>query len=368
MSRLRDYQLSVVSAVSKALDDHKRIVVSCPTGSGKTMMTLRGIAAFLPKPVLWITHRRELAKQVRDYRADVSVRMVQASTPITEPAASIIIDEGHHVCAGQYRTLFSNYPGATFVALTATPYRMDGVGLGSCGFSKIIHGPDVLELTERRFLCPARVLVPASESQGSWTPTAAARQIKSHTFHKAIVYCRSVADAITTAEQLNAIGLSSSAVHGELPAKARHKAERAYRSGKTKVVCNHTIFTEGYDVPSTDLVALNRFTESRCLWRQMTGRGLRIHNGKTSCIVLDLAGNAILHGSIYDKEIFDLSGHVESTEARTLSDVNTPQDLRYTYNPEQPLKEWKPSPKPVSIRESLQRLKSRSPLHRFLTA
>jgi superfamily II DNA or RNA helicase len=121
------------------------------------------------------------------------------------------------------------------------------------------------------------------------------------------------------------------------------------------------------DVPNVDLVVLNRHTLSRCLWKQMIGRGTRNATGKKECTVLDLAGNGVLHGSIYDKEIYDLNGKVESTESRTLTPIAA-SDEKYKHNQGEELKEWKPQPKPIRLIESLQRLKSKSPLHRLKTA
>jgi superfamily II DNA or RNA helicase len=142
-----------------------------------------------------------------------------------------------------------------------------------------------------------------------------------------------------------------------------------FQNEALKVICNHTVLTEGFDAPAVDLVVLNRFTESRSLWKQMIGRGLRKADGKTRCVVLDLAANGVTHGSIYDREIYDLYGHVESTESRQLQqEPANEQDDSYQYQQDQILKEWKPSPKPVHIIESLQKLKSKSPLHRLLTA
>jgi superfamily II DNA or RNA helicase len=101
----------------------------------------------------------------------------------------------------------------------------------------------------------------------------------------------------------------------------------------------------------------------------MIGRGTRNAPGKRECTVLDLAGNGVLHGSIYDKEIYDLNGKVESTESRTLTKSEASDEAEeYEHNQGEELKEWKPQPKPIRLIESLQRLKSKSPLRRLKTA
>ena len=361
------YQKAVAAETLLALETHSRVVVVCPTGSGKTVTVIYGLLPKLPGKVAWVTHRKELAKQVREYGRPVDVFMAQGE--ITGEYDTIIIDEGHHVCAAQYRKILAGYPSAKIIALTATPYRLDGVGLGSCGFSRIIHGPDTHDLTEDGKLCRARVYIPRSERTAAWSPDAAARRIILTPFTKGIAFCRSVREAQELAQLLTDAGIKAASIDGATDPKIRAKLFRSFAKGKLKIMCNHTIFTEGVDVPSVDMVVLNRHTMSRCLWKQMIGRGTRNSPGKAECTVLDLAGNGVLHGSIYDKEICDLSGKVESTESRTLTpSASLAEAEKYEHNQGEELKEWKPQPKPIRIIENLQRLKSKSPLHRLRIA
>lgn len=365
--RLRDYQEKIASETLSALESHKRVVVACPTGSGKTVIAIHGLLPNLTGRTAWVTHRKELAKQAREYGRDLDVFMAQGE--IKGQYDTIIIDEGHHVCAAQYRKILAEYPFAKIIALTATPYRLDGVGLGSCGFSRIVHGPDTYDLTEDGTLCRARVYIPRSKHTAAWSPHAASNRINQTAFTKGVVFCRSVWEAQELAQLLNAAGVSAVSVDSTTEPKKREKLFRRFSKGRLKVLCNHTIFTEGVDVPNVDLVVLNRHTLSRCLWKQMIGRGTRNAPGKTECTVLDLAGNGVLHGSIYDREIYDLNGKVESTESRTLTKSQHLEEAqKYEHNQGEELKEWKPQPKPVRIIENLQRLKSKSPLHRLKIA
>ena len=363
--KLRGYQTSIVSETLTALETHSRVVVACPTGSGKTVIAIHGLLPKLRGKTAWVTHRKELAKQAREYGQSLDVFMAQGE--ITGEYDTIIIDEGHHVCAAQYRKILTDYPVAKIIALTATPYRLDGVGLGSRGFSRIVHGPDTYDLTEDGTLCPVRVYIPRSEHTAAWTSDAAASQIIQATFTKGIVFCRSVREARELTQLLTDAGIKAASIDSATDPEKRAKLFRSFAKGKLKIMCNHTIFTEGVDVPNVDLVVLNRHTLSRCLWKQMIGRGTRNATGKKECTVLDLAGNGVLHGSIYDKEIYDLNGKVESTESRTLTPIAA-SDEKYKHNQGEELKEWKPQPKPIRLIESLQRLKSKSPLHRLKTA
>ena len=50
------------------------------------------------------------------------------------------------------------------------------------------------------------------------------------------------------------------------------------------------LFNEGVDVPSVDTLLMLRPTDSPTLFLQQLGRGLRRHDGKTHCLVLDFVG------------------------------------------------------------------------------
>ena len=358
--KLRDYQSTIATSTLTALQTHSRVVVACPTGSGKTVIAIHGILPNLQGKTAWVTHRRELEKQVHEYGTNLRVFLIQGK--IVGCYDTIIIDEGHHVCADQYRQILEDHPSAKIIALTATPYRLDGVGLGSCGFTKIIHGPDTFDLTEDGTLCRARVYIPQSEHTAAWSPDAAANRIAKTKFTKGIAFCRSVDEAKQLAQILTAEGIKSASIDGMTDPEKRAKLFKDFASGNLKIVCNHTIFTEGVDVPDVDLIVLNRHTLSRCLWKQMIGRGTRNAPSKKECTVLDLAGNGVFHGSIYDREIYDLDGKVESTESRTLTEIGTADESTYEHNQGEELKEWKPQPKPTRMIANLHRLKLKSPL------
>jgi superfamily II DNA or RNA helicase len=367
---LRDYQSAVIEELKDSLIDHSKIVISCPTGSGKTILAIEGIIPMLPKPIAWITHRVELAEQVQKHNSDITLIMSQSRNDI-KGFASIIVDEGHHVAANSYQRIISDNPNAIVICLTATPYRGDGIGLGSCGFSKIISGPDIYTLTQDRWLCPAKVFVPVSETQSEWTARAATFTMMQHNFTKALVYSQSIKSAYQMMHELSKKDIPSAIVTSTMKMDERNNSIMQFKSGDVKVLLNHTIFTEGNDIPGIDMIVLNRFTYSRCLWRQMTGRGLRPSPKKEYCTVLDLAGNGLLHGSIYDKEIFSLDGSVITTTSREcpseIKETEIENQKQKTLNKGESLKLWTPKPKPIRIIESLQRLKLNSPLQRLRT-
>jgi DNA repair protein RadD len=65
-----------------------------------------------------------------------------------------------------------------------------------------------------------------------------------------------------------------------------------------KYLCNVNVLTTGFDAPATDCVALLRATMSPGLLYQMVGRGFRLHERKSNCLVLDYGGNIERHGPV----------------------------------------------------------------------
>lgn len=51
------------------------------------------------------------------------------------------------------------------------------------------------------------------------------------------------------------------------------------------------LFNEGLDLPAVDRVVMLRPTESKVVFLQQLGRGLRVAPGKTRLLVLDFVGN-----------------------------------------------------------------------------
>src|SRR5690606_22898913 len=80
------------------------------------------------------------------------------------------------------------------------------------------------------------------------------------------------------------------AVHsGESSAPRAHSLE-LLEAGELDVVFAVDMFNEGVDLPHVDTVLMLRPTESRILWLQQFGRGLRVQDEKV-LKVIDYIGN-----------------------------------------------------------------------------
>jgi DNA repair protein RadD len=75
------------------------------------------------------------------------------------------------------------------------------------------------------------------------------------------------------------------------PSHERDEIIDNFKRRQLKYLVNVAVLTTGFDAPHVDLIAILRPTASVSLFQQMVGRGLRICEGKTDCLVIDYAAN-----------------------------------------------------------------------------
>ena len=86
-------------------------------------------------------------------------------------------------------------------------------------------------------------------------------------------------------------GIRAAAVHSGPISAPRATSLEKLNNGDLDVVFSVDMFNEGVDLPNVDTVMMLRPTESRILWTQQFGRGLRIAEGKDHLRVIDYIGN-----------------------------------------------------------------------------
>lgn len=343
MITLRPYQEQIIEEVRQSMSQGCRsLLVTSPTGSGKTALTaemVRRSLAKSPDNVVWfIVHRRELIKQSAAAFTLAKVRhgicaaefMPEASLPVQICSIGtlknrhrnmrrpklIIWDECHHVGAKSWGQIFKDHPQAFHVGLTATPERLDGKGLGAW-FNKLIRGPNVQDLIAAGYLAPYRLYAPPSVSMagvhtrmGDFVkseigelfdkPTITGSAIAHYRQHamgkRAVVFAVSVQHSKHIVDEFNAAGIRAEHVDGETDSRERDMAIELFRQGRIKVLSNVELFGEGFDLPAMECVILLRPTQSLGLHLQQVGRVLRTAPGKTEAIILDHAGNTERHG------------------------------------------------------------------------
>lgn len=123
--------------------------------------------------------------------------------------------------------------------------------------------------------------------------------------HAWLVFCSGIEHAEHCAEQLNAFGVATAAVHSKITPRERDDRIKAFRDGKLRCVTNNNVLTTGFNHKPIDLIGMLRPTMSASLWVQMVGRGTRPspETGKENCLVLDFARNTLRLGPIDDPVI-----------------------------------------------------------------
>lgn len=86
----------------------------------------------------------------------------------------------------------------------------------------------------------------------------------------------------------------------------REKLINDFKARRFKYIVSVGTLTTGFDAPHVDVIAIMRATESASLLQQIIGRGLRLHDEKGDCLVLDYAENIErhqLHDDLFTPEI-----------------------------------------------------------------
>lgn len=342
---LRPYQREAIAAVLLARrEGFRRLLVCLPTGAGKTVI-FSELVRMARRPVLVLAHREELLEQARakieaalgDPRQGVvaiergaerapldakvlvcSVRSLHeerlARVMRGRDPGLVIYDECHHApAADNLRILeqlgaFDDGWSGTLLGFTATTARGDGKGLESV-FERIVYTRSLPELTDDGYLAPLRgYRVSTATDLRAVTSTTldfreaeladavdiqernalVARSIQELARdRRTIAFCVTVNHARNLCHALNALGVASGIVYGDMPADARRLALQEFRDGRTQVLTNVAVLTEGFDDPGVSCIAMARPTRSEGLYAQCVGRGTRLMPGKRDCLILD---------------------------------------------------------------------------------
>lgn len=358
--KLRTYQREAVDAVIAYWErGGLHPLVEIPTGGGKTAV-LGELARFVVQDcggrVVIATHRAELIDQdaaavrrmwpeapIAVWSASLNKRGVSAITvcgvqTVAKKAAQLgnvdvlIVDEAHLIPPegdGQYQTLVRGLrqinPSLRIVGLTATPHRL-GQGYLTQGpaalFTSIAYRCDVAKLIADGYLSPLVTGAVSTQIDTSQVATRmgefAARDLElaadiaevtervADDVHEAmqtgrtsaLLFGCSVAHAHHLADAVRARGHSCEVITGETETMVRQAIIGRFRRRELAALASCDVLTTGFDAPIVDVLAIVRATQSVSLYQQIVGRGMRIADGKTDCIVLDYGGNVARHGPV----------------------------------------------------------------------
>ena len=249
----------------------------------------------------------------------------------------LIIDEAHLISTKtttQYHAMISALrevnPDMRLVGLTATPYRL-GQGYLTEGedalFTSVCYTTDIVKLIKAGWLSHITtgyatasidlkgVGITAGEyasndlalaSDVDKINDAVAADVKRALDAgrtSALVFGTSVAHASRLRNALQMAGVSTETITGATSREDRDRVIGAFKARKLACITSCDVLTTGFDAPVVDVLALVRATMSPSLYVQMVGRGMRIADGKTDCLLLDYAGNIARHGPIDDVKV-----------------------------------------------------------------
>lgn len=326
----RPYQTRTLDDCRAAFASGKRaVLVVSPTGSGKTCMGSMMAAGHVQRGgrVVWLAHRVELVDQAaRALRsmglevgcrglspgAPVQVHMVQtlARRDLGPDGTLVVADEAHHFAiGGDWTRVLKGYLDcrARIVGLTATPARADGKALE--GFDALVVSTTIAELTGERHLVPVRWLGPDSPTRKDRIQSSPADAWSKHARGRTtVVFAPHVQAMQDYADEFRRLRCRVDVVSDRSRPEERAGVLARLEAGLLDVVVNVQVLTEGWDCPRVSCVIVGRRVGSQALWVQMTGRGLRPHDGKRDCLLIDLCGMAHTLGLPDEPRTYSLDG------------------------------------------------------------
>ncbi len=330
-----------------------RNLVIAATGTGKTIVAAfdyrNTCRALNHRPrLLFVAHRREILEQaLRTYREVLrdgsfgelltgqdepnsydhlfaTINSLTSRGLVSQLGAdfwhTVIIDECHRIAGNQFAELASSVRPSVFLGLTATPERTDGQPITPY-FDSRPDGSAAVELRlwdalDLQLLTPFEYYACNDETDFSSVPwnrvgeqqaiatLVSNNDVRARTVlrewqrlsanprnDRALIFCASVDHARFMAEFLRRSGLPVASVTGDTPPDERTSALRSLANGDLCALATVDLFNEGVDLPTVDTLLMLRPTQSALLFQQQLGRGLRLHDGKVSCLVLDFVGH-----------------------------------------------------------------------------
>lgn len=334
----RPVQLLALDALRQTREeDYTKALVVLATGLGKTYLAAFFAESF--KRVLFIAHREEILLQAKEpfnhvhpnrsagifngYSKECTADFIFASVFTLasdfhlknfEPDTFdlIVIDEFHHATAPTYERILNYFTPEFLLGITATPDRLDNKDVYSLCDGNVAISIHFLEAIRRNWLSPFIYYGVFDETDYSalkWRNNkydeeellklqtrsdyadAVLTAWEDNKQTRTIGFCSSIKQAIFLSNHFNKAGYKTIALHGNSKRDNRLHARQQLAMGQLDVIFTVDIFNEGVDIPQVDTLLFARPTVSLTVFTQQIGRGLRIAEGKSYCVIIDLIGN-----------------------------------------------------------------------------
>lgn len=331
-------QIEALEELNKTLEEeYNKSLVVMATGLGKTY--LAGFFAKNFNKILFIAHREEILYQARDsfkkimpdkqygiyngklkesnadaifasiYTLSMKKHLEQFSPNEFE---LIIVDEFHHAAADSYQSVLDYFQPQFLLGITATPDRNDNKDVYALCDGNVAFRLDFLDAINRKWLAPFKyfgVYDDTDYCQITWLGNRydeeellqvqlreelafnilRAWEDKKQT--RTLGFCSSIRQAIFLSNYFNTQGYKTISLHSKQTDISRIDAISQLSKGEIDIIFTVDLFNEGVDIPAVDTLLFVRPTESLTVFTQQIGRGLRLHPGKETCVIIDLIGN-----------------------------------------------------------------------------
>lgn len=333
--------------------NRRRNLVIAATGTGKTVIAALDYRRLCQElggrpRLLFVAHRQEILQQALDTyrqvlrdphfgavlysgqepgsREHLFVTIQSLSTRNLLDALGtdywriVVIDECHHIASETFADFAEAVRPEFLVGLTATPERGDGDSI-SRFFDSRPDGTAAAELRlwdalDQQLLAPFEYYAISDPTDFTGIPWGRSTQEKQAlnvavlqderrirliqdtvrlyvsdiSQMRALGFCVSVEHAHLMAERFTQAGIPALVAYGGMPEEQRQQVRRRLQAGEVLAVFSCDLYNEGIDLPWVNTVLLLRPTDSPVVFVQQLGRGLRLWESKTSCLVLDFIG------------------------------------------------------------------------------
>lgn len=331
---LREYQIDAIKAIEQELQKGMAALVVLPTGCGKSIVIYeilrkflflddshKAVVLFNRVPLLVEQSQRAsqyLGIEVKNYCASinqfdigpVTFASVHSLKNTDEKFDLVIIDECHVMDdkEGVY-TDFLAKQNCKIIGFTATPFRYDGFiyGAGKL-WPHVTYSQTLNWAIEQGYLVKPIAKQPKHEFDtadlgivaGDYSAADIDRLVDNPDLvrmqvqdameriqgRKKIVWaCANINHAEAVKSVLESVGESVATVHSQ---QDDYSALDKFKSAERHLTFV-TVVAEGFDYPPIDCIVFMRPTLSPRLLVQICGRGLRLHEGKENCLILDYA-------------------------------------------------------------------------------
>lgn len=224
----------------------------------------------------------------------------------------IIFDEAHHLAARTFEFILNYFKPQQVIGLTATPEREDKKKISHYFDDEYAYELRIWEAINQRLLCSfdyyciddiksnltgvdlhndkAVFKVLNTTDRNNLLLDVIVTYIGKEARPYCLIFCITTEHAKIVATFLQANGLLAGYLTTAV-ANQRQQILKAFKTGGINYLCVVNMFNEGIDVPQIDTIIMLRPTNSKTIYLQQLGRGLRKHATKDKLEVYDLIAN-----------------------------------------------------------------------------